>query len=263
MMLFLENTLIFPAPKFPQGNWQPAGLNHEDVFFESADKTKLHGWFVEHPNARAVVLFCHGNGESVAGLDQLMRDYVETFEVSIFAFDYRGYGRSEGSPNEAGILADGDAAQKWLAKRAGVELAEIVLVGRSLGGAVAVDLAARNGARGLVLERTFTSMPDVASRLYRFLPVRMLMKTQLDSINKIDQYTGPLLQSHGTADSLIPLELGRRLFDAAGSQDKKFIEEDGGEHNDGYELEYWQALQSFLKYLPQRKGTEQALTTSL
>jgi len=247
LLIFLENSLIFPAPRYPAGEWEPADLAYEDVYFDSEDGTRLHGWFVDHPNPKAHVLFCHGNGECVAYLAELLKRYRHEFGVSIFAFDYRGYGRSEGSPHEHGVLADGHAAQTWLAEKVGVQLSEVIIVGRSLGGAISVDLASRNGARALVLERTFTKMPEVASRLYPFLPVKMLMKTQFDSASKISSYKGPLLSSHGTDDQIIPFEFGKQLFEIATSEDKQFIEESGLGHNDPYSDEYLQALSDFLE----------------
>jgi fermentation-respiration switch protein FrsA (DUF1100 family) len=149
---------------------------------------------------------------------------------SVLVFDYRGYGKSEGSPNEKGVLLDARAARAWLAKRTGVAEREIVLWGESLGGGVAVDLAARDGARGLILESTFTSLPDVAAVHFRFLPVRLLMRSRLDSLNLIGQYKGPLLLSHGTADEIIPYALGQQLF-AAANEPKESVSFPGGFHN--------------------------------
>ncbi len=168
--------------------------------------------------------------------------------VSSLVFDYRGFGRSEGKPSEAGVLANARAARAWLARRAGVNENQIVLMGRSLGGAVAVDLAATDGPRALVLESTFTSMPDVAKTMFPLLPVRLLMQTQLNSVAKIGQYHGPLLQSHGTADRLIPYAVGRRLFDAA-NEPKQFVPIAGGDHNDPQTDEYYAALSEFLDRL--------------
>ena len=146
-----------------RGDWHPTGLPHEDVWFQSADGTKLHGWFVPHPNPKRAILYCHGNGEHVAFNAELAAQLRDSLQASVFLFDYRGYGHSEGRPNEAGCIADGRAAQHWLAERMGIRPNEIVLMGRSLGGAVAVALASENGAQALVLENTFSSMPDVAA----------------------------------------------------------------------------------------------------
>jgi len=246
MMMFLENALVFPAPRYPTGDWEHS---FEDVYFESGDGTKLHGLLLEHDNPHIHILFCHGNGEHVAYTCDLLESYREELNATVMAFDYRGYGRSEGKPHEAGVLADGHAAQQWFAERAGMEPNEIVLIGRSLGGAVAVDLAATNGAKALVIERTFSRMPDVAARLYPFLPVRYLMRTQFDSAAKIDRFPGPILQSHGTVDEIVPYDLGRKLFDAATTDNKQFYDEVGLGHNDGYSDGYRSTLRTFLSEL--------------
>ncbi len=240
----LEKSLVFAPSPYPAGDWQPAGLAYEDAVFNAIDGTRLHGWYVPHEQPRAVVLFCHGNGGNVALWSDVLRTLHDRMGVSILGFDYRGYGRSEGTPSESGVLADARAARTWLARRAGVPENQIVLMGRSLGGAVAVDLAA-DGARGLVLESTFTSMPEVGHAKLPWLPVRALMRTQFNSLAKIGKYHGPLLQSHGTADRLIPFAMGRQLFDAA-NEPKQFIAIPGGDHNDPQAEEYYAALFAFL-----------------
>jgi hypothetical protein len=171
--------------------------------------------------------------------------------IAVFAFDYRGYGRSEGTPNEQGVLADGRAAHAWLARRAGIPQNKVVLMGRSIGGAVAVDAAATNGARALILESTFTSVPDVAAKFYWWLPVRWCIRSRFDSLAKIANYHGPLLQSHGTSDQIISCELGRRLYDACPSTSKQFFAIERGDHNEAPPKEYYRVLRSFLEKLSQ------------
>jgi fermentation-respiration switch protein FrsA (DUF1100 family) len=250
LLLLLENTLLYPAPRYPVGDWEGSEFPHEDVLFASADGTKLHGWLFEHDAPRAVVLYAHGNGDCVAYLGPYLAALRDKLRITVFAFDYRGYGRSEGSPQEAGILADGDAAQRWLAQRTGKRPDEIVLMGRSLGGAVAVHLAVENGARGLVLQNTFTSMPDAAARLYPWAPVRLLMKNRYDSLSKIGRFRGPVLSSHGTTDELVPYELGRKLFEAAPGERKEFFTIEGANHNSPEPREYYLALDQWLDELP-------------
>lgn len=250
VLLLLENTLLYPAPKFPDGDWSADFLPHEDVDFKSADGTQLHGWYIEHENPRAILLYCHGNGDCVGYLGPYLKQLRDRHQVSIFAFDYRGYGKSGGSPIESGILADGHAAQTWLAERTGKSPADIVLMGRSLGGCVAVDLAAKNGARGLILQNTTTTIPDAAANLYWFLPVQWLMKNRYDSLSKIVHYHGPVLMSHGTADTLVPYTLGQRLFTAVPTTHKRFFTIKDGGHNDPEPPSYETALDEFLASLP-------------
>lgn len=251
MAIFEESFIFFPTPYDGSDEWQPAGLDYQDVFFQANDGTRLHGWYCPHESPRAVVLFAHGNAGNLTYRTEVAR-ILQRRGLSVFMFDYRGYGRSDGQPNESGILDDTRAARAKLAELAGVPESQIVLMGRSLGGGVMVDLAANDGARGLILESTFTSLPDVAAIHYSWLPVRMLMRNRLDSASKIGRYTGPLLQSHGERDGTIPFELGQRLFAEAGTPDaaKQFYTIKGGDHNDPQPSSYYAALDDFIDSLP-------------
>jgi fermentation-respiration switch protein FrsA (DUF1100 family) len=251
MAIFEESLIFFPTPYDGSNDWQPAGLDYQDVYFKAGDGTRLHGWYCPHESPRAVVLFAHGNAGNITFRTEVAR-ILQRRGLSVFMFDYRGYGRSEGQPNEAGILDDTRAARAKLAELASVAPSDIVLMGRSVGGGVVVDLAANDGARGLILESTFTSLPDVAAIHYSWLPVRMLMRTRMDSASKIGRYTGPLLQSHGDRDATIPYELGQRLFAVAGTpaDAKKFFVVTGGDHNDPQPGSYYAVLDEFIDSLP-------------
>ncbi|MCX7425550.1 MAG: alpha/beta hydrolase [Planctomycetia bacterium] len=251
-MIFEESFIFFPS-RYPEGDWRPQGFPWEDAWFQADDGTRLHGWYVPHERPRAVILFCHGNAGNITHRADMLRTLHERVGAAVLIFDYRGYGRSEGKPDEPGVLQDARAARAWLAGREGIPEKEIVLLGRSLGGAVAVDLAARDGARALVLESTFTSVPDMASQLYGGLPLRLLLRTQLDAAAKIGDYHGPLLESHGTADTIVPYAMGRRLFEAA-NEPKQFIPLEGRDHNDSQGAEYYESLARFLDGL-EKKGT--------
>jgi len=245
---WLEQALVFVPRDATIGEWHPAGLAFEDAWFQAADGTKLHGWFVPHPAPRAVVLFCHGNEGNVATWADNLRILHDRVGVAVLGFDYRGYGRSEGTPSEAGILADARAARAWLAQRVGISEPQVVLMGRSLGGAVAIDLASADGARGLVVESTFTSAPDVGHVKVPWLPIRTLAHIRLNSVAKIPNYHGPYLQSHGTADRTIPLDLGKRLF-AAANEPKRFVIIPNRGHNDPQTEDYYVTLAEFLDRL--------------
>ena len=247
--MFFEESLIFVPSPYPSGNWQPPGLPIEDAYFTTADGVKLHGWCLAQPSPTAVVLFCHGNAGNVTHRAEILRILAQSLNCTTLVFDYRGYGRSEGRPNESGVLQDARAARAWLARRAGVAEGDVVLMGESLGGGVAVDLAAADGARALVLQSTFSSLPDAAAYHFPWLPVRWLMRTRLDSLAKIGKYHGPLLQCHGDCDSIVPHDLGRRLFDAA-NEPKQWIELPGHDHNDDLPPKYFAALREFLDGLP-------------
>jgi len=246
--MFLENSLIYFPSRYPEGDWHPPGLDFEDAWFQSADGAPLHGWYVPQENARAAVLFCHGNAGNITHRAGILKMLHQRAGVSVLIFDYRGYGRSAGKPNEAGILADARAARAWLAAREKIGECDVVAMGESIGGAVAVDLAARDGARALVLESTFTSAPDMAALVFPWLPVRWAMQTRLDALGKIGDYRGPLLMAHGDADTIVPIRLGRRLF-AAANEPKKFIVLPGHDHNDAMPAEYYDALGEFLEQI--------------
>jgi len=249
--MFFEDALIYFPVVYPSGDWHPSGLHFEDAWFRAEDGVKLHGWYVPCPNAKAVILFCHGNGGNITHRVDKLHMLHHRAKASVLIFDYRGYGRSEGRPSEAGVLADARAARKWLAEREKIPESAIVLMGESLGGAVAVDLAAGDGARALVLESTFSSLPDVAAYHFPFLPVRWAMRSRFDSVGKIGEYHGPLLQAHGDADTIIPLPLGRRLFEAA-NQPKQFLLLPGHNHNDYMPDEFYDVLAEFLDSLSHR-----------
>jgi fermentation-respiration switch protein FrsA (DUF1100 family) len=249
-----ERSLVYQPMKIREREWPEAtALGAEEAKFTSKDGTKLHGWFFDHPERRAVVLFTHGNGGNVAMWANSTKYLVDRHRVAALVFDYRGYGQSEGQPHEKGILADARAARKWLAERTGVAEESIVLMGQSLGGGVAVDLAAKDGARGLVLVSTFTSVPAVASEHMPWLPASWVMTERFNSLEKIKKYHGPLLICHGDADRVIPFEQGEALYTASKSQHKKFIRHAGGNHNDPPPEEYRAALDVFLDGLPKEK----------
>jgi hypothetical protein len=244
-MMFLEESLIFFPSKYPEGDWRPRGLAFEDAQFQAADGTKLHGWYVPHDSPRAVILFCHGNAGNVTHRAYILEKLHLDVGVSVLIFDYRGYGRSEGKPNEAGILSDAWAARTWLSKREKIPEKDIVMMGESLGGAVAVDLAAKDGAKGLVLISTFTSIPEVAAYHYPVFPVRLLMRTRLDALGQIANFKGPLLQMHGEADTIVPIKFGRRLFEAA-NEPKQLLVFPHHDHNDTLPDQFFETLKIFL-----------------
>lgn len=247
--MFMENSLIYFPSVYPQGDWKPQGLQFEDAWFEASDGVCLHGWYVPRENAKAAVLFCHGNGGNITHRVALLRMLHDRVGVSVLIFDYRGYGRSEGKPSEEGVYADARAARAWLAAREKIRETDVVPMGESLGGAVAVELAARDGARALILESTFSSLPDVAAYHYPILPVRWAMRSRFDSVDKIGNYHGPLFQSHGDEDTIVPLQFGERLF-AAANEPKQFILVPGHDHNDLMPAYVFDAIAAFLKELP-------------
>lgn len=219
-----------------------------DARFTADDGVRLHGHFYDHPERRAVVLFCHGNAGSVAEWSEAAKHLRDRHRVAVLVFDYRGYGQSEGTPDEPGILRDARAARRWLSDETVVSEQDIVLIGRSLGGAVAVDLAANDGVRGLVLMSTFSSLPDVAAHHMSWLLPHWNMTQRLNSAEKISRYNGPLLQSHGAADEVVPMESARKLFNAANEPKTLLVIPRAG-HNDAFSDALDERLDQFLDSL--------------
>jgi len=244
----LDEILTFFPSKYPAGNWQPRNLAFEDAAFAAADGVKLHGWYVKHPAPRAAVLYHHGNAGNVSYDAELLRFLNDRLAVSVLDFDFRGYGKSEGKPTVEGALLDARAARVWLAQKENVQPEQIVLMGRSLGGAIAVDMA-KDGARGLILESTFTSLRETAAVHYPAPLVALLVPSRLESLSAIAKYRGPLLISHGNVDETVPFAHGEKLF-AAALGPKTFVTIFGGSHNSPQSAEYFEKLDAFLKSLP-------------
>lgn len=238
--------LFFPTT-YPDGNWQPQGLKFEDVWFEAEDGTQLHAWYFAHPNPKQVILYAHGNGGHLAHRASLMQYLIERLDVSIMIFDYRGYGRSEGIPTVVGVLQDARAARSKLSTIADLPESDIILMGRSLGGAVVADLTRSVAPRALILESTFSSFKDIAAVAAPSL-AWLVPKEKLNSLSALAAYSGPLLQSHGNRDQTIPFALGKKLFDAAAGP-KKFMVIDGGGHNGHQGWEYYAELNRFIEAL--------------
>ncbi|QDV21926.1 alpha/beta hydrolase [Aureliella helgolandensis] len=250
----LVEALLFQPAKFPQGNWTPRGLEFTDEELYSADGTKLHGWYCPCPNPRANILLLHGNAGHVASRAAWLKHLQAELRVSTFILDYRGYGKSEGVATVAGALADARAAQQRLCELANIPASEILIMGDSLGGAFAIHLAAETAPRGLILQSTFTSLREIAE--IHFPQYSWVVPVdQLDSLEKLANYHGPLLQSHGTADRTIPISNGHRLFQAAQKQaptvPRSWIAVRGAGHNNWMSPDYLAKLDEFVEQVHQ------------
>ncbi len=249
-MRSLVDQFLFAPAKYPVGEWTPTELDFQDIDFVAADKTRLHGWYCPCDQPRAVVLLAHGNAGNIATRVAWMRYLQRTLRVSVFAFDYRGYGRSEGKPTIDGTLMDAQAARAKLCELTAVKESDIVLMGESLGGAIVVQLAATSAPRALVLQSTFSSLRDIAQVHFRLL-AGIVSKTKLNSTEAIAMYHGPLLQSHGNKDRTIPYSLGEKLFQNA-NQPKEWIEIANADHNDWLTQSYVNQLDRFIERLNSR-----------
>ncbi|MEX1275654.1 MAG: alpha/beta hydrolase [Bacteroidota bacterium] len=232
ILMIFENQFIFFPSKYPDGIYQNSHTipNVRDCWIKTEDGITLHGWFAPADSPVATLVMSHGNAGNLSHRLYLIRA-LQRRDFNVLIYDYRGYGRSEGSPDEAGIYADGRAAFDYALTQPDIDPERIILWGTSLGGAVAVDVATQRPAAGLILEATFSSARDVARVAYPFLPVHFFLKTQLNSVEKIKGVRMPLLMLHGNRDSIIPLGLGRKLYDAADGP-KEFYTIEGADHND-------------------------------
>ena len=219
---------------YPDPHWifTPAdlGLAAEEVTLEPEAGVKLHAWFFPRPDPLGSLLFCHGNAGNVSHRLENVRYLVQT-GFQILLFDYRGYGHSSGQPSEWGLYRDAATAWQHLGERPDTAGAPRIIFGRSLGGAVAVDLATHADADGLILESTFTSIRTLVRLIYH-LPLPEL-PVKYDSLSKISQLKMPLLGIHGGRDELIPFADGCTLFDAA-PEPKRWYPIPGAGHNDTY-----------------------------
>ena len=245
-ILACQSSLIYFPARDLDGTPADVGLEYESVFFEVSDGIKLHGWFVRAADERGVALLCHGNGGNISHRLDLIA-LLGKVGLSVFAFDYRGYGNSEGSPDEEGTYLDVTAAWDQLVGARNTSPDEIVVYGRSLGGAICSHVAANNKPGGMILDSTFTSIREAGQEIYPFLPVKLLSRYDYPTIDHVKRADCPLLVIHSKDDELIPFHHGQELFDAA-AEPKRFVEVRGG-HNENFAVSYESyrgALQAFV-----------------
>jgi len=224
-----------------------AGLEFEDVFFVTEDDRRLHGWWFPCPDARGTIIICHGNAGNIGGRVWMAADLLR-LRVNVFLFDYRGFGFSRGIPTENGLYRDAHAAYEVVrARYDDAEDIPVVILGRSLGGAVAAQLALDKPLKGLILESTFTSTHRIGRELYPWLPINFLCPDRFATIFKVGLANSPVLISHSRDDSLIPFRMGQELFEAA-TEPKIFCELSGDHNDSGWNetSEYWTRMEQFI-----------------
>ena len=227
------------------------GLKYEDVTLTTSDSVHINGWLVPAPDAKLTILFFHGNAGNISHrLEKLA--ILHDLGVNTFIIDYRGFGRSEGKPNEQGTYHDAQAAYDYVVGRArppGAPFStprSIILYGESLGSAVAADLASKVEVGGLVLEEAFTSVGDVGQKMFPFFPVRWLVQNKYDTLSKMPRIKVPLLILHSREDEIFDMSYPQRLL-AAANEPKTFVELHGN-HNDAFLVSgqvYRDALEKF------------------
>lgn len=235
------------------------GLAHEDIWMTTRLGTRIHGWWLPHHAPRFTLLFSHGNGGNLSHRLDTLR-ILHDLEVNVLVYDYSGYGQSQGEPGEAATAADVRAAWDWLVQEQGIAPKSIILFGRSLGGAVAAGLVAELAGNAqipvaLIMESTFTSVPDMGAYMYPWLPVRLLARYRYDSVTNLTGLDLPGLFLHSQNDEIIPYALGRRLHKSY--QGPKTFLELSGDHNSGFLASgtlYPEGLNHFLSSL--EKGSD-------
>ncbi|MEF2146151.1 MAG: alpha/beta hydrolase [Desulfovibrionaceae bacterium] len=239
-MVLFQNRLVFQPIRNVDADPAYVGLAYERLWLATEQGRHIEAWYVPATDqgadpglARGSVLFCHGNGGNLSHrLETLV--ILNRLGMNCLIFDYQGYGNSEGAPSEQGTYADAQACWDWLVQERCERPERIVLMGRSLGGAVAAKLAETNTPAGLVLESTFTSVPAMGSQMYPWLPVRLLSRYRYDTLGLLPRLSCPVLVIHSPEDEIVPYQLGRELYQAFAGP-KSFLQIMGG-HNEGFLL---------------------------
>jgi len=252
-----ENSLIYHPEKYPVGLWDTSNmpLPVQDVWFKAEDGVKLHGWYIPSEEAVATLLFFHGNAGNITHrLENIF--FLHHLKLNVFIFDYRGFGRSEGDPDEEGIQLDSQAAYDMVLTQPGVSLSSLFVFGRSLGGAFAAYTASKNPAAGLILESTFTNAVDMADKLMPIIP-SWYISAELNTLRHVENLKIPKLFIHGTSDAIIPFTLGRELYKAA-PQPKEFYSIVGAGHNNTWSVggkEYFDTIKEFVTRVQEKQKT--------
>lgn len=247
VLYFMQSSMIY----YPQQNLTatPAaiGLDYEEVTFQTSDEVQIHGWFVPSETAELTVLYFHGNAGNISGRLETL-DLLNNLGLNVLIIDYRGYGKSGGVPSEKGTYKDAEAAWQYLTEERATSADKIVIMGRSLGGAIGAQLASNKEAAAAIIESTFTSAEDLGADFYPWLPVRWVLKHEYPTIDYIRRIRVPLMIVHSRDDNLIPFHHGRALYEAA-NKPKVFVELTGS-HNTGFldtGVRYQTEIQNFLK----------------
>jgi fermentation-respiration switch protein FrsA (DUF1100 family) len=229
----IEKRLIFYPTSTIERTPGDIGLAYEDVYFTSEDGVRLNGWFVPYPKAQRTLLWFHGNAGNIGHRVENLGLLHSKLQINVFIFDYRGYGRSTGEISESGTYLDGRAAIAFLRERRGVQAHQLILFGRSLGAAVAAEMASSLDCLALILESPFVSVPEMARTVFPIGPFAALLSTRYDTVEKVRRIRNPLLVLHGDQDEVVPYTQGRKVFEAA-PEPKRFHTIVGARHNDTY-----------------------------
>ena len=246
LYVFQEKMIFFPGKRIVDTP-QTIGLQYEDVYLVTDDEIKIHGWYIPHPDAKATLLFFHGNAGNISHrLDSI--SIFHELDLSVFIIDYRGYGKSTGRPSEHGTYRDAQAAWDYLVDERRIRPDEIIVFGRSLGGGVAAGLAARVSPAAVILESTFTSIKELGKHYYPYLPVSWIARVRYPVDEDISSFNCPVLVIHSEQDDVVPFRHGKSLFENA-PEPKMFLPI-SGDHNTGFLMSgdaYVEGMKRFLE----------------
>jgi fermentation-respiration switch protein FrsA (DUF1100 family) len=245
---YIENRGIFYPQK--EIDFTPAliNLNFDDIYFDTADGVRLNAWFIPGPSAKYTILFLHGNAGNIGSRIEKIQMF-NAKGLNTFIIDYRGYGHSKGRPSEKGLYLDGLAAFDYLVNIRKLPEQNIILYGESVGGSIAIEVAAKRNARALITEEAFSSAKDMAKVIYPFLP-RFLFADKYNSLKKVRFIKIPKLFIHSVSDEIVPFKLAEKLFNAA-AEPKELIEIEGS-HNRAFidsQKKYLAAISLFISKL--------------
>jgi hypothetical protein len=221
------------------------GMDYHDVSIKTSDGVTLHGWFIVGRPTQ-VLLFFHGNAGNISHRLDSIRQF-QNLGMSVFIIDYRGYGQSGGSTTEKGIYRDADAAWRYLTEDRGISSNDIVIFGRSLGASVASWLATQHQPLALIVESSFTSVPDIAQELYPWLPARWLSRFSHATRDYVRNVRCPILVTHSRDDEIIPFHHGEAIF--ASANEPRTLLALRGTHNEAFlqdERVYIEGVRTFL-----------------
>lgn len=265
LVRWFEKQIVFHPSRYPEGYWQPKnfGLRPQDIYFKVGGNLQLHGWFLPHPHANGQILMCHGNAGNVSDRLELLSMLHQRVAAHVFIFDYRGFGRSEGTPSESGVYEDAAAAFDRL--QSALPHLPVIVHGHSLGSAVAIELATRRSAvAGLILESSFTNARDMARLMFGPVPVQWLTSMRWASDEKIVNLPMPKLFLHGGRDTTVPQDLGEKLFRIAPSP-KEFVTLAHADHNNLYIADserYFGAINRFIVRCAEDRAKERSAITT-
>jgi fermentation-respiration switch protein FrsA (DUF1100 family) len=253
----IENRFVF----YPQSSFdltpEDLRLEYKDVYFNSGDGYRLHGWFFPLQTGGSVILFFHGNAGNISHRLENVRLLTER-NLQVFIFDYRGYGKSSGKPSEKGIYVDGLAAYDYLVEKEHISPGNVVLFGRSLGGAVAIETALNRDTRSIIVESAFASIKEMAKTMFPFNLFSFMLPSHYDNLNKISDINVPKLIIHGEEDEIVPFSMSKRLFEAS-RQPKFFYTVKGAGHNDTFIAGGDEYFENFVSFVNESKLRDPSL----